>query len=243
MARYSAADVSWFLVAGLDVVGTLTEFEDNREARTEETHTLGDSWAEESFVGVRQGEITQQGFYDDAVGSVHDVLSSGPGTTNILSYCLEGTATGKNFVGWAGGVQVSYQRQAVRDALTKAKATYKGAGPIEQGKVLFPYKAAGSSFGKPSVDGLVSSTGGAGYLQYNASAGEAKVKILHSSDDAAFATLFTFTKISSGHGAERLTTTGVIERYTAANFTTASATGAIAALNAFVGLVRTSTAP
>ena len=243
MTKYGSDQCSFFLVAGLDVVGTLTEFEDRREARTEETHTLGDAWAEHSFVGVREGEITQSGFYDDDAGSVHDVLSSGPGATNVLSYCLEGTATGKNFVGWAGGVQVNYHRIAERDALTKAKASYKGNGPIEQGKTLFPYKAVGSTGRKNTVDNLVSSTGGAGYLQYNASAGECNVRILHSSNDVAFADLIVFTKTASGHAGERITTTGSIKRYTAVDFTTASATGTIAALNAFVGLVRTSSAP
>lgn len=240
MARYSAADVSWFLVAGLDVVGTLTEFEDRREARTEETHTLGDGWAEHSFVGVREGEITQSGFYDDAAGSIHDVLSSGPGTTNVLSYCLEGTATGRNFVGWAGGVQVNYHRLAERDALTKAKASYKNMGAVEQGKTLWPYKAVGTATGiKNTVDNLVSTTnGGAGYLHWNASAGECVVNILHSSDGGVFAELLAFTKTTSGHGAQRVTVAGNIKRYTAANFSTNAATGDIAALNAFVGLVR-----
>lgn len=239
MSKYGSDQVSFFLVAGLDVVGTLTDFEDRREAKLERSDTLGDSWEEQAFVGVREGEISQNGFYDDAAGSVHDVLSSGPGATNILSYCLEGTATGKNFVGWAAGVQVNYQRQAQRDALTKAKATYRGAGAIEQGKVLFPYKAVASTGRKNTVDNLVSSTGGAGYLQYNASAGECNVRVLHSSDDLTFATLLTFTRTASGHSAERITTTGSIKRYTAADFTTATATGSIGALNAFVGLVRT----
>lgn len=244
MTKYSAADVSWFLIAGQDVVGTLTEFDDRREARTEETHTLGDAWAEHSFVGLREGEITQTGFYDDAAGSIHDALSTGPGATNILSYCLEGTATGRNFVGWAGGVQVNYHRIAERDALTKAKATYHNVGPIEEGKTLFPYKAVGTTGRKNSVDNGASSTnGGAGYLQYNATAGECNIRIQHSSDDLSYSDLITFTKTASGHGAERITVAGTIERYTAVDFTTASATGNIAVLNTFVGLVRTSNTP
>lgn len=243
MAKRAAADVSMFVVDGLDVLGTITNFEDKREAKTEETHTLGDAWAEHSFVGLRSGEITQEGFYDDAVGSVHDMLSSGPGQSRILTYCLEGTATGAGFVGWSGGMQVNYQRQVSRGTLTKAKATYRSNGVIEGGKTLFPWGAVVATGKKNTLDNLVSSTGGAGYLQYNATAGEANIRILHSSNDIAFADLFVFTKTASGHGSERLTTTGSIKRYTAADFTTATATGTIAALNAFVGLVRTSTAP
>ena len=240
MTRRTAADVSFFLIDGQNVLGTLTDFEDKIEARTEEAHALGDAWAAHKFVNVREGELTQNGFYDDEANSVHDALSSGPGSTRILSYCLEGTATGAGFVAWAGAVQVNYQRLAERDALTKAKATYKTAGVVEQGKVLLTWSAPGSTGRKGITDNAVSSTnGGFGYLHYNASAGEANIRILHNDDGGTtWVVLGTFTKTASGHGAERITITGSINRYACADITTATATGTIAALNAFVGLVR-----
>lgn len=241
--KFGSDKCSFFLIGGLDVVGTLTQFEDRREARTERSDGLGKGWEENAFVGVREGEITQEGFYDDAVGSIHDALSSGPGATAILSYCLEGTATGANFVGWAGGLQVNYDRQAARDALTKARASYRGNGVLEQGKVVFTYKNVGTTARPNALDNGVSSTGGAGYFQYNASAGEVNPRLVHSSDNLSYADLFVFDKVASGHGAQRMTTTGVIERYVAPDFTTASATGSIGALNAFMGLVRTSSTP
>lgn len=243
MAKRAAADVAFFLIDGLDAVGTLTNFEETAEAITEETHTLGDLWGEHTFVGVRKAQMTQEGFYDDAAGSVHDILSSGPGQSRLMSYGVEGTATGARFQSWLGAMQVNYQRQVTRDQLTKAKATYRTNGLLENGRILFSYGAVGTTGRKNSVDNAVSSTGGAGVLQYNATAGEANIRILHSSNDIAYADLFVFTKVASGHGSERLTTTGFIKRYTAADFTTASATGSIGALNAFVGLIRTSTAP
>jgi len=237
MARYGSPDVSFFLIDGLDVVGTLTNFDDRREAKTERSDVLGDNWEKNAFVGVRLGEISQEGFYDDAALSVHDALTSGPGQSRILSYGLEGTATGKQFVGWSAGMQINYQRTVARDTLSKAKATYRTNGLIEQGKILFPWKAVATTGRKNTLDNLVSSTGGAGYLHYNASAGEANIRILHSSNDIAFADLFVFTKTASGHGAERVVATGDVLRYVCADFTTATATGAIAALNAFVGIV------
>jgi hypothetical protein len=238
--RYSSKDVSFFLVNGLDVVGTLTEFEDKREAKIERSDGLGREWEEHSFTGVRQAEITQSGFYDDAVGSVHDVLSSGPGATSVLCYCLEGTATGAEFVAWTGAVQVGYQRTAERDGLTKAKATYKNGDTVEQGEVLHTYKAVGATGKTGFIDLGATSTGLAGYLHYNASAGEANVRIMHSASagTASYSALITFTRTASGHGAERIYATGDVKRYVCADFTTATATGAIAALNAFVGIVR-----
>lgn len=237
--KYGSDQVSFFLIAGLDVVGTLTEFEERREARTEESHGMGVGWAEHAFVGVREAEITQSGFYDDAAGSVHDALSSGPGTTAILCYGLEGTATGAEFVAFDGGVQVNYQRQTERDGLTKAQAAYRTGNRVEQGIVLHTYKAVGSTGRKGIVDLGATSTGAAGYLAYNASAGECNVRILHgASDNSSWEDLFTFTRLSSGHGAQRLSSTGDIKRYVCVDFTTATATGAISALNAFVGFVQ-----
>lgn len=237
--KYGSDQVAFFLISGLDVVGCLTEFEDKREARTEETHTLGDSWVEHTAVGARQSEITQSGFYDDAAGSIHDALSSGPGATSVLCFGLEGTATGAAFSGYSQGVQVDYQRQAERDALTKAKATYRAAGPVEEGKVLVSWSKPGSTGIKGKVDLGASSTGLSAYLQWAAASGEANIRIMNSaSGGTSWQELMVFTKTVKGsHGAERLTTTGDVKRYVALDITTASATGKIAALNVMAGVV------
>src|SRR3990167_1019523 len=98
MSKFGSDKCSFFLIDGYDIVGTLTNFEDIHEAILEESHTLGDAWAEHSYVGLRQGTITQEGFYDDEALSAHDALSSGVSATGrIFNYCLEGTATGINF--------------------------------------------------------------------------------------------------------------------------------------------------
>ena len=81
MTKRGSADVTAFLIDGRDLTGTLTEFDDQHEAMTEETTPLGTSWASHAFVGVRNSEIKQEGFYDDAAGSAHDTLSSGPGVS------------------------------------------------------------------------------------------------------------------------------------------------------------------
>lgn len=248
MTKYGSDKVAWFLVGGLDVAGCLTEFTDSLEARTEESHGLGDSFVEHQFVGVKAAEIQQSGFYDDAVGSIHDVLSSGPGATNVLCYTLEGTATGANFVGWGGGVQVNYQRQIERDGLAKANAVYRNGpgGVVEQGKTVFTYKNVGAISASggwlAQLDRGAASTGTfVGYLQYNydATAGEANIKLVHSASagGTSYSGLVTFTKISAGHGAERIAATGAVKRYVSAFFTTASATGDLTKLTAFVGLV------
>lgn len=241
----SSPDVSFFLISGLDVLGTLTDFEDKVEAVTERSDALGDAWEENTFTGVRKGELSQNGFYDDAAGSVHDALSSGPGTTAILIYGLDGTATGTRFTAW-NGCQVNYNRLAERDALTKAKANYKSVGAVEVGKVLVPYKAPGATGAMGQVDCSASSTGAAGYLAWNATVGEAIVRIQHSSDNSSWVNLMEFTKIDTtngSHGCQRMVTTAEIRRYVRADITTATATGSIANLKCFVGLVRYTSTP
>ena len=137
-------------------------------------------------------------------------------------------------------MQVNYDRQVVREQLAKARATYRTNGTIETGKIVRTYgvaAATGATTGTP-LDGGASSTGGAGYLAYNATAGESNIRILQSSDNVTYTTLFTFTKTASGQDSSRIITTGVVERYIAADITTATATGSIAAMNYFVGIYR-----
>lgn len=249
MAKRSSTDVAFILVGGYDVLGTLTEIDFHAEALLERVDALGDSWQAQAFVGVRDAVLTQKGFYDDAAGSVHDALSTGPGVSRVLIAGFGGTATGAPFLGWQGAMQVNYDRIFSREALTKAEASYRTNGIVNEGKIVRTYKGAGAtgaSTGTP-LDGAASSTGVAAYLAYNSTAGEANIRVLHSSDNITYAAAFTFTRTAKGTaavvaGAERLYTSGVIERYTAADVTTATATGSIADLNYFVGVVRGATA-
>lgn len=240
MAKRGSADVGFFLVDGQDVLGTLTQVADTHSAGIQDVSVLGSAWRAQAFTGTREATITQEGFYDDAAGSVHDALSSGPGVSRVLAYCLEGTATGARFIGYKGAVEVKYDRQVALGSLHRAQAEYRANGPVDDGRTIRTYKAAGAtgaSTGTP-VDNGVSSTGAAAYLEYNAAAGEANIRVLHSADNITYTTLFTFTKTAAGHGAERLYTSGAVERYLAVDVTTASATGNIGALNYFVGVAR-----
>ncbi len=258
MAARGAADVAFFQVGGFDVLGTLTTFNDKAEAVLEETHTLGDAWKEQAWVGLRQAEITQEGFYDDAVDSVHAALSTGPGVGRILVYGLGGTATGADVLCYSNAMQVDYQRTAARGTLTRAKATYRNSGPVETAKLLRTYKPTGSTgattggtsgvdngTSTPAYTTAVAVGGGAAYISWNATANvEGNFRVLDSNDNLTFATLATFTKTTSGgaaaapvRGAERIVITGAIQRYTAVDYTTATATGGTG-ISYLVALVR-----
>lgn len=243
MAIRGSADVAFVLLDGQDILGTLTELTDTVEATIEDTTVLGAAWKAQFYTGVKTATLTQQGFWDSAAGSIHDALSSGPGISKVMSYGVEGTATGARVIGWEGAMQVNYQRLFPLGELFKANANYQTNGNVDETKLLRTYKAAaatGRTTGAP-VDNAVSATGGVAYLQYNAAAGEANFRVLHSSDNVTYATLITFTKTdatSAIHGAERIATTAVVERYLAVDVTTATATGSIGAMNYMVSFGR-----
>lgn len=247
MAKRNPADVAFVLVGGRSIGGDLTAFEDKIEAIVEQSETLGDTWTEQSYTGLRTADLSIEGFYDDRQGGVHDALNTSADVAPPICYTLEGSTFGAGFVGWAAGARATYERQFALGALHKVKAEYRTQGPVDYGKQLwYPHvaSATGNSTGAPVNNGA-GTTGGAGYLQYNATAGEANIRILHSSNDGTYTELFAFTQTTKGvatgsFGAERLTTSGEVKQYTAVSITTATATGAgtTAGLNFFVGLAR-----
>lgn len=246
MAKRGSADVAFVLLDGREIAGSLVSFEDKHAARTEQSDGLGDAWTEHQFIGVREAEITWDGFYDDGTGSLHQALSTGPGQSKILTYGLEGTATGARFVGWEGALQGNYERLMELAGLQKARATFKTNGAVDEGRILKTWRppaggTTGDTTGTP-YDWGVSTTGGVGYLQYQTSdltttSGEAQYNILHSSDNVTYSAIITFACSTAGVGADRQVTTAVIERFTAAQYTTANVSGSTGG-SFFVGLAR-----
>lgn len=219
MTVRGAADVASLLVDGYDILGTVTEIEDKQYAVTEQTNALGDAWEEHSFVGIRRAEITQRGFYDDAAGSVHAALATGPGNSSrVLTYQPAGTATGSNFKGMTA-VQVDYAVEPGKGVLHKANAMYHSNGRFDEGKVLWTYGAAAgdSATASPSIQrrdaqgatiATSSTNGGAAYFQLTAftsgaNATGVRSRIQHSSDDVTFADLVTFTIATAAPFAQR----------------------------------------
>lgn len=254
MAQYGGDDVGFVLVGGFDLRPNATDFSHNSEAVLEETTVLGSSWQEQAYVGLRRTDLSLSGFYDDAEGRSVAALTTRAGTERVLSYALEGNTVGKNFVGMAGAVEAKVTRVAERGALHKITTEIQGSGAVEQGKILFALSATGAATGNSqaaSVDMGAASTGGSGYFHLNAlvldTATGFTASVRHSSDNAAFTDLITFTHASSTAavpGGQRVTTTGAVERYLAAAYifgTTAAAGGASRSATFFVGFAPSAT--
>ena len=222
MAIRGSADVAFFLVGGFDILGYQTQIDDAHEALIEESHTLGDSWREQSYVGVRQADFSQDGFYDDVAAGNHEALSTGPGISRVLCYGQAGTATGAPFTGYAGAMQIRYERIVARGVLHKARATYRGSGVVDVGKILWTHKGtATSSTNAGPIDNTVSTTlGGAGFFQLSAFASAALAtavlaRVQHSSDNITYADLVSFAAATAAPTAQRsqLGAAVTVERY------------------------------
>lgn len=252
MANFGSDDVGFVLLGGFDLKSNLTDMSDNTEAILEETTVFGDSWQQQAYVGLRRADLSMNGFYDDAALKSAEALSTRSGTQRVLSYGLEGNTVGKNFVGYAGAMQVNVSRVASRGALHKANTQIQGSGAVEQGKVLQALGAVTAATGNTQsapVDHAASSTsGGAGYFHINALALDGATGLLgtirHSSDNVTYSALITFTRATSTAvvpGGERVETTAVIERYTAFAWefgTTAAPGGATRSATVWAGLAR-----
>lgn len=239
MAKYSSADMGFFLVGGYSILGAQTEITDRVEKPTEETTVLGDAWEQNAQTGIRKGMLAQKGFYDDAADGNNAALLATDPRPAALGF--KGNTAGLKFAGFAGTVVAMYHRIFSRGALHRADADYAVTGEIEEGTIVAPLAARAGNITTTGVDNSASSAnGGAGYLQVSALTlggyTSITVKIRHSTDDISYSDLITFTNVTGVTG-ERVTVAGTINRYVNSQRTRNGA-GAGDSITDMVGLVR-----
>jgi hypothetical protein len=244
MAKYGGSNVGFLLVGGFNLVGYATEVSPVcRESVFEDSHTLGDAWAEHLAVGLRKGYFEQKGFFDDESGGINEAISGNTGTSRVLTVGHEGNTIGKKFVGLAGAFGSTYERVVSRGTLHKANVKYTVSGEVEDGVILHALTAetaTGDTEGANSQDNLASSAnGGAGYLEVSAISGAGATldaRVRHSADDITYATLITFTQVALAdtRAAQRVTVAGTVNRHTASAWTIAGATPSVTFMVGFV---------
>ena len=245
MAKRASADVGFFLIGGRGVLGTRTAIAVKKKGVFKETTVLGVGAVTRGYAGLADFEITQQGFFDDAAGSINEALATSQGTTPVVCLGVNGNTAGLKFDGFSAPLDVEFERIATDGDFVTAKGSYQGAGVGEKGVILHPHgteTAVGNTEGATSVDNTTSSaTGGSGYLQVEASVlggyTNFVAKVRHSADDVTYADLITFTAVTAAPAAERKTVAGTVNRHLASSW---SWTGAGAGQSAkfFVGFVR-----
>lgn len=242
MGRFGPADVDFLIINGMDVLGDATQFEDSREALTEEITPLGDSAETHAYIGVKRYSASQQGFYNDAANRSNAALV-GLTTAKILTLATEGNTIGKPVI-CSKLVEVQYDRQISRGALHKANAQYISAEGHDEALILHALGARTSSDDTEasSVDGTAQSTaGGTAYLQVTALTlggyDSVTITVLDDADNSgSFGSLVAFTNVTA-IGAERVTVSGTVERYLAVSWAF-NGTGSNPSITFMVGFKR-----
>jgi len=231
MALKSGPD-AFLYVGGYNITGDLTEFKDHLEAKTEEVTVLNSSYQLNAPVGTKMAKLELAGFYNDAaLAGVAALANTQVGTVRVAVYGVEGTATGKRFVGWSGALTAHFERIVARDAISKITARFENNGIVEPGVVLRPLAAAtatgfgvgnAASASGPAIDfGTSNVSGAAAYLMMTHSSGATSsgvsVEIMHSVDHETWASYGGFSNVTAtgpnSSWAQRINSTAPIQRY------------------------------
>lgn len=218
MATYGSPDV-FVLVGGYSLAAYSGEFSDKVDALIDDKTPLGVSDLAFGYVGMRQAELKQAGWFDDTADAAHTALGGNEGVSRVLSWGVEGNVRGNTFAGYAGAMQIDYERILSVKGFTRSRATYHGTGQVDQGGIILqPFAAQTATYdtkATPVDNGALTSNGGAAYLQVGAYSGltNVVVKIQHSVDASAWVDLVTFTTVTSGRQAQRVVVAGTVNRY------------------------------
>jgi hypothetical protein len=237
MAVFGAPDVGFVLLGGRSIVGDLTEIQDSFTAVLEETTPLGasdDTWAN---VGIRKYEGTLIGIYSDS-----GILTAFESTAvQPLMYALEGNTIGNEFVG-IDAIRTVITRQATRDALHRLEASFMASTRMDKGVVLATHAARATASTTTGVDNAAATTaGGVAYMGASVLALGSYTNVVITVEDSAnnssFATIGTFTAITSVPASQRLEISGTIRRYTR-TLATFNGSGSSESVTSAVGLAR-----
>ena len=222
MATYGSPNVGFLLIGGRDILAVSTGAAPSVEAETRELTPLGATWPTHVLNGLKSGTFTQEGWYDDAAGSINDAVCEKEGTSQVVCIGHEGNTIGKKFWGFAGVLAAKFKRLLQVGEFHKASFEGSVTGAAEVGMVVASLAArttAGNTQTTPVNNGASSANGGAGYLQVNALTlggyTNCVVKGRHSSDNVTYADLLTFTVVTTAPTAERVTCVGTVNQYLA----------------------------
>lgn len=183
------------------------------------------------LAGQADGNITLDGYLDDAAGSTHDALKTiANNTSKLVTVALGNNATPAvgDPTASMNCQQMEYTNNPDLTAQMAVNAVFKNRGTtygMEWGLLLADTTVTANG-NQASVDnGASSADGGVGYLHILAlSAGDTiTVLIEDSPNNSDWSTLITFTLDGTALDAERLTVAGTVDRYVRVSYTVAGA--------------------
>ncbi len=183
------------------------------------------------LAGQADGNITLDGYLDDAAGSTHDALKTiANATSKLVTIALGNNATPAigDPTASMDCQQMEYTNNPDLTAQMAINAVFKNRGStygLEWGLLLADATVTANG-NQASVDnGASSANGGVGYLHILAlSAGDTiTVLIEDSPNNSDWTTLITFTLDGTALDAERLTVAGTVDQYVRVSYTVAGA--------------------
>lgn len=250
MANYGPDDIL-LLVDGYNVGIDVFETPVTTSAVLEDSSTWGDSWKEMAFVGVKDGELTVRGFYNDANDRSDEALATGKvGTSRVVTVTYEGNTQGQTVIA-LNAIETNVARAPARTELTKIAADFVAGSPgiIDEAAKIVQSHVADSGAGvmsDGSLEEVASSDGGRVYLQVSAITlggyTSMQVKLQESSDNGAgdaWADVVTSAAITVAPTAEIMTIAAgtAIEEFTRA-FLVLNGAGSGESITALVALAR-----
>jgi len=245
MAKYSSKDVGFMLLGSYSVLAAVSSIEDTVTLKLNETYALGED--DESFWsgGAKQTEIVQEGWYDDAVGNLHQAMTDL--STVALPMTIAPFGNAINVVPTSGteidiyqSVQrVGYTVQLATSEVTKAQARYGIWYGKKRGKLAAPLATKSAAANTDADDALVSAAqpagtnGGAMVLHITALTGtptNVTITLRHSVDGTTYTdktafSAFTPANVLAGVASEYKVLSGQINKWVSAAWAYTGGTG------------------
>ncbi len=208
-----------------------------REANKASTVDLAETSAFGTFdktfvVGMREGRVSLAGMFDGSVDAVDQVLSQILGqeaAVNVTIAPEDLTIGRRTYICQAE--ETTHETSATISDVVAASAELGATSGIHAGVSLHALTAEGTTSNSTSVDNAVATTLGARAVIHmtanDRNAGSIVVKVQHSTDNAVWNDLITFTSIAFAvKTTEYLTVAGTVNRYLRTLWTvTGGATG------------------
>lgn len=212
-----AALASLFFVQGFDISGDVGALNKISAARPVLDVTPINKSAVERVMGLADGSISFNSFFNDAAGQQHLALKAVP-TTNIIATFCQAQSVGSE-AACLLGKQNNYDHDRGSDGSIVATIDIEASGfALEWCQLLTAGIQTDStaSSGSSKDDSASSSNGLRAYLQVvDIDSGTPTVVIEDSPNDSTWSTLVSFTAVVNGTEptAERVIVTGTVNRY------------------------------
>lgn len=213
-----------------DMSPYLNEATTTQEIETAETTAFSDD-DKTYIVGLADGTISTSGMFDSSAGASDAVLNGLiQQDDNTFTVYPEGVARTNRAV-LANGALTSYEVSSPVADVVAISAEIQADGGLLHGIDLTGQQIVSASGVTTEVNNGAATTSGALFnlhVTANDRDGAATIKVQHSSDNATYADLVTFTSVSaSTTTGETITSTGTVNQYLRAEHTLAGSSGSV----------------